>query len=333
MKKLKVLFASASALLLSISAFAQDASVIEMKSTASKNTQTNADTAFKNGWKKGGLVNISLTQIGNSNWVAAGGDKFSLSFSGALNAFATKKWGKATWDNIVDINYGLVNTTTLGVRKVNDLLSFVSKLGYAPDHWKNTYLSLVGQFRSQLTDGFDYNYFGSGQKRRNSGLFAPAYITIAPGIDWQPKPWLSVFGSPAAFRWTIVSNDPYSYAGPGGIFQGNQETALATLYGVDPAKKNRSEVGAFVTVTAKKDLTKDINYAGKLDLYSNYLKNPQNVDVFWTNLFLLKVNKWISVTYEIDLLYDDDIKQAANPTHAVGLQVLSTFGVGVTAKF
>jgi len=332
MKKLKV-FAFGTFILLSTNVFGQDPSVLEMKSTASKNIQTITDTAFTKGWRKGGLVNISLTQIGNSNWVAAGGDKFSLSFSGTLNAFATKKWDKATWDNVLDINYGLVNTTTLGVRKVNDLLSFLSKLGYAPDHWKNTNVSLVGQFRSQLTDGFDYNYFGTGQKRRNSGFFAPAYITIAPGIDWHPKPWLSIFGSPVSLRWTIVSNGPYSYAGQGGIFQGHQETALATLYGVDPAKENRAEVGAFVTVTAKKDVTKDISYAGKLDLYSNYLKNPQNVDVFWTNLFLLKVNKWLSVTYEIDLLYDDDIKQSANPTRSVGLQVLSTFGIGVSAKF
>lgn len=313
--------------------FAQDAGVKSLQDAASQNVQTVNDTAFKAGWKKGGLVNFALTQVGNSNWVAANGDDFSLSMAGSLNVFATKKWNYKTWDNVLDISYGLTNTTTLGVRKNNDLINFVSKLGMQPSGWKNVNITLLGQFRSQLTNGYDYDYFGSGLKRRNSGFFAPAYITIAPGIDWHPKPWFSVFGSPVALRWTIVSNGPYSFAAQGGVFQGNTETALATLYGVDPVKENLVQFGAFVTLNVKKEIFKNVTYIGKVDLYSNYLKNPQNIDLFSTNQVQMKVNKWLSVNYEVDFLYDDDVKQAANPTHAVGLEVLSTLGVGFVAKF
>ncbi len=78
---------------------------------------------------------------------------------------------------------------------------------------------------------------------------------------------------------------------------------------------------------------KNIIYIGKLDLYSNYLGKAQNVAMFSTNQFQMKINKLINVNYEIDLLDDDNIKQAANPTHAVGLQVLSTIGIGFSAKF
>jgi hypothetical protein len=312
---------------------AQDPGVKILQSAATQTVKPVDDTAFKSGWKKGGLVNFSLTQINNSNWVASAGDNYSLSISGSLNVFASKKWSNKSWDNVLDIEYGLTNTTTLGMRKNNDLINFVSKLGIEPSHWKNVSITLLGQFRSQLTDGYDYNYFNSGLKRRNSGLFAPAYITIAPGIDWHPKPWLSIFGSPAAVRWTIVSNDPYSFAAQGGVFQGNTETALATLYGVDPAKQYLTQFGAFVTINIKKEIAKNVTYIGKLDLYSNYLKNPQNVDLFSTNQFQMKVNKWLAVNYELDFLYDDDVKQPANPTHAIGLQVLSTLGVGIAAKF
>lgn len=320
-------------LYLGLQVTAQDASVKELKEAASKNDVSDTSKkANKNGWINGANFTFSLTQIGNKNWIAAGGDEFSLSSAASLNAFANRKWGQNTWDNSIDLNYALVNTTTLGVRKVNDRLDLLSKYGFKPKAWKNTTLSLLGQLRSQLTSGYEYNYFGSTEKRRNSGFFAPAYIIIAPGIEWKPNDWFSLFGSPFSTRWTIVTNAPYSFAGQGGIFNGNVETPLATLYGVDPAKGHRGEFGAFVTATVKKDILKNVAYYSKLDLYSNYLKNPQNVDVFWTNQFKVKLTKWLNVNYQLDMLYDDDVRNPKNPSSAIGLQLLSTFGVGVAFK-
>ena len=312
---------------------AQDASVKTLQATAGTTVKTEGGTLTKSGWKRGGSFGLNLTQVSNSNWVAAGGDKFSLSTAAALNVFASKKWGRHSWDNMVDVNYALVKTTTLGLRKVNDRLDVISKYGYQPGKWKNVNLSALGQLRSQITSGYDYDYFGTGAKRRNSGFFAPAYVTIAPGIDWKPKEWLSVFFSPLSGRFTIVTNDPYSYVSPDGIYNGNPESPLATLYGVDPAKKYKGEFGAFMTTTLKKDIMKNINYYSKLDLYSNYLNNPQNIDVFWTNQIKMKVNKWIQVSYTLDLLYDDDVKTATKVPTTLGLQALSTLGVGFAAKF
>ncbi len=312
---------------------AQDASVKEMQAAVSKTVQADTEKKpNKNGWVRGANVSFSLTQIGNSNWIAAGGDDFSLSSAASINAYANRKWGRYTWDNVLDLNYALMNTTSLGVRKVNDRLDFISKLGYQPKKWKKTSVTGLAQLRSQLTSGYEYNYLGTTEKRRNSGFFAPAYITVAPGVEWKPNSWFSLFGSPLAARWTIVSNGAYSYAGQGGIFNGKVETPLATLYGVDPAKGNRGEFGAFVTATIKKDILKNVAYYSKLDLYSNYLKSASNVDVFWTNQFKVRLNNWLNMSYNLDMLYDDDVKNPASPSSALGLQVLSTFGVGVGFK-
>jgi hypothetical protein len=322
------------AILLYSSINAQDATVKEIQTSALQEIKN--DTALKpnkNGWVKGGLISLNVTQIGNSNWIAAGGDDFSLSLTGSLNAFANRAWGRKTWENVLDINYGLVNTTTLGVRKLNDRLDFISKYGYKPKRWSKVNLSLLGQLRSQLTSGYEYDYFGTTQKRRNSGFFAPAYIIVSPGVDWKPNNWFSMFASPLSARWTIVTNGPYSYAAQGGIFNGHQETPLATLYGLDPAKEHKGEFGAFVTATVKKDLLKNVSYYGKLDLYANYLKDISNVDVFWTNQFKVKLYKWFNLSYSLDMLYDDDIRNPDKPGSALGLQVLSTFGIGFAAKF
>lgn len=322
---------------LSFQLYAQDASVKDMQATAQKTVT--ADTSKKpnkNGWVHGANFTFGLTQIGNKNWIAAGGDDFSLSAALSLNAFANRQWGNRrqhTWDNMLDFNYGIVNTTSLGVRKVNDRLDFVSKYGFKPRKWTKTTVSVLGQLRSQLTSGYEYDYLGTDQKRRNSGFFAPAYITVAPGIEWKPNSWFSLFGSPLSARWVITSNGPYSYAAQGGVFNGQTETPLATLYGVDPAKQSRGEFGTFVTATISKDIfQKKVAYYSKLDLYANYIKNPENVDIFWTNQFKVRLTKWLNVNYQLDMLYDDDTKDPKNPSTALGLQVLSTFGVGVSVK-
>ena len=300
-------------------------------------TSKAAPATAKQTWTKGGFISISLTQVGNSNWIAASGDKFTLSAAGSLQAFANKTWGNKIWTNLLDVNYGLVNTSSLGVRKINDRLNFLSKLDIQPKRWNKATVSFLGQLRSQLSDGYEFDYFGSTEKRRNSGFFAPAYITIAPGVTWKPNSWFWLFGSPLATNWTIVSNGPYSYAAQGGVFNGNYETPLASLYGVNPTTQNRGEFGAFVTATIKKEVLKNVDYYSKLDLYANYLKTVGNVDVFWTNQFKLKVNKWINVSYTLDMLYDDDIKQNLTSQfaapRALGLQVLSTLGVGFATKF
>jgi hypothetical protein len=323
-----------------VSAFAAQAQDLgkDVKTTFEKPTHPDGDTTRKDGWLKGAVISLSATQISNSDWLAAGGDQFSLTAAASVNAFASKRWNRLSWDNTIDANYGLVNTSTLGVRKVNDRIDFVTKLGYEPKKWKNFKYSVLGQFRSQFTDGYDYNYFGSTTRRRNSGFLAPAYVVLAPGIDWDPTPWFSVFASPAATRFTIVSNGRYSYVS-GGEFEDPKnpgtflrETPLATLYGVDTTKGVKTEFGAFVTISMRKDIFKNVKYIGRMDLYTNYLGNAANVSILSTNQFLLKVNKWLQVTYEIDFLDDDNIKNPTRPTHAEGLQVLSTLGIGFAAK-
>jgi hypothetical protein len=91
---------------------------------------------------------------------------------------------------------------------------------------------------------------------------------------------------------------------------------------------------------------KNISLNSRLEVFGNYINGYTNIlpsrflnfDMFMTNRLNFKVNKYIKVTYNLDLLYDDDMKQPINsnvikPNRSVGLQALSTLGVGFTAKF
>jgi Protein of unknown function (DUF3078) len=325
---------------LAIAAVAQDPAIKDIQTTAQK--ETAKDTAHKSGWKKGGLFSLNLGQGGSRNW-AAGAEKFSFSTAAFVNLYANNIHGKWSWNNNLDLAYALVNTTSQGVRKNDDKIDFLSRVGYALGPKLD--ISGLVSFRTQFTDGYEYNYLNKGLQHRISGLFAPAYLVIAPGITWKPTSYFSVFISPAGGRWVIVSNSPYSYVYQGGVAPtGEVETPLALNYGVDPGQKVKIEVGAFLSASFNKEIVKNVVYISKLELYSNYLptkragetkgsSRPENVDVYWTNAIGMKVNKWLNVNYNFDLIYDDDVRQFGPSKNAPGVQLRSLLGVGFAAKF
>lgn len=336
-----------------LAGFAQDAAVKAMQQEATRSVKTENSPPKESKWKKGAVLSLSVAQGGSSNW-AAGAEKFSLSIAATANLYANYTKAKWSWFNTLDLGYALVNTTSQGIRKNDDKIDLFSKLGHV--YSKAVNISLVGNFRSQFTNGFDYNYKGKGYYRRTSSFMAPAYLTLAPGFDWHPKSYLSVFFSPVSGRFVLVTRLPKSYYFQGGVIPdadgGGYELPMSTLYGVDPERMVRFELGGFASVNFNKELFRNVNYKSRLDLYSNYLKSyafeatgpdelkvtdtdpkPGNVDVFWTNTILMKVNKWLQVTYNFDLIYDDDVRQFGPGKDRPGTQLRSLLGIGVAAKF
>jgi hypothetical protein len=298
-------------ILMASATFAQDATIQNIKTESSKTIAKDPNDTIPKIWESGGLFSLNLSQGSLSNW-AAGGEKFSIAVNSLLNAYAFYKKDKHSWDNVLNWNLGYVKTTSLGTRKNDDRIEYTSKYGYA----LNPKISLSGLFniRTQLFKG--YNYPDADTKVYSSDLFAPAYIILSPGFDYHPVKNLSIFVSPFTPRWTIV-----------------KDTTLSTLYGVAPGKKSDFQFGAYATITYMANLGKIVTYMGKLDLYSNYKHNPQNVDLYMTNLFAAKISKVLSVTYSLTLIYDDDVRQFGPKLDAPGLQVQSLLGVGLLLKF
>ena len=54
------------------------------------------------------------------------------------------------------------------------------------------------------------------------------------------------------------------------------------------------------------DILENVNFQTKLELFSNYAEDPQNVDVNWEILFGMKVNKYITASLSTQLIYDDN---------------------------
>jgi hypothetical protein len=79
--------------------------------------------------------------------------------------------------------------------------------------------------------------------------------------------------------------------------------------------------------------TKDVTYKGRADLFSNYKNKPGNVDVYMTNAFSFKINKYLSATYSLDLIYDDDVKLFGDNKTSAALQIKSLIGIGFLMRF
>jgi hypothetical protein len=100
------------------------------------------------------------------------------------------------------------------------------------------------------------------------------------------------------------------------------------VYGIPPGKHALNEVGAFASINYNNAIAKNVNYKGRLDLFSNYQTGAQNVDVFMTNVFSFKINKFFSATYSLDMIYDDDIRLFGATNTSPGLQTKSLIGIG-----
>ena len=289
---------------------AQDKTVVELEKVGIAKLKD--DTAHKSGWKRGALINLGLAQGSTSNW-AAGGEQNSLALNGYVNLFANLKRGRIRWFNNLDLFYAVLNTTSQGKRKNDDRIDLFSKYTYQLK--PKLGFGMVGNFRTQFTNGYKYDDNPANNKL-TSTFMAPAYLTLAPGFDWTPTDYFSVFFSPISARWTYVGRP-----------------SLIGFYGIEPGKKSRLEAGAYLSANFKKEIMKNVVYQTRLDLYSNYLNKPKNVDVFWTNIIGMKINKLLGVTYNFDLIYDDDVRIFGPNGNAPRTQIKSLFSVGITAKF
>lgn len=285
----------------------------------------------KRGWVTKGLFSFNIGQGGSRNW-AAGSERFTLQGAAYFNYQANRTWRKNIWENNLDLSYALINTNKSGFRKTDDKIDFVSLFRHQITK-KDNVVGIGAWFnlRSQFHHGYDY---GETPKKRISGLMAPGYLTLGPGFDIRPMKSASLFVSPVASRMILFTNRPYSFNYQGGIKpDGTTEIPLSWHYNVNPVRKVRYELGALVSVKIRKEIVKNVTYSTRADFFSNYVDDPQNIDVFWNNVFHLKVNNWLMVNYNFDLIYDDDVKLFGPNRNKAATQLRSQLGVGFAAKF
>jgi hypothetical protein len=271
-----------------------------------------ADTTL--GWKFPTIINISLSQTSFSNWASGGENSYAV--NGLLLLNADYKSKMTLWENDLIFAYGLMKQGEKEVRKTDDKIEFSSKFGYkAINHW---YYSGLLQFKTQFTDGYKYDD-AAGTKSKLSTFMAPGYLNVSLGMNYAPSKVFSLFIGPLSGRSTFVFDDELSDAG---------------AFGVEAGKNVRNEFGGTMKALLNKDIMKNVNLSSKLELFSNYIENPQNIDVDWQMLINMKINKYLSASINLHMIYDDDIKTTEdNQARGAKVQFKEVFGIGFNYVF
>ncbi len=279
------------------------------------------------GWKLGGVIGATVAQTSLTNWAAGGQSSFAV--NGVFSTFANYKKGKNAWDNSLDLGYGILNQEDVKyTKKTDDKIDILSK--YGREVRKSLYFAGLLNFKTQMTTG--YNYPTDSTRTKISNLLAPAYLVGALGLDYKPNSHLSVFAAPATAKFTFVNDTMLSNAG---------------AFGIDKGDKVKSEFGGYIRfIYSKNDFTsemlKNVSFTTKLDLFSNYAEDPQNIVVNWETLIAFKVNKYININISTHLIYDDKVKIGKDSNNdgvieeneiKPRVQFKELFGAGVSFKF
>lgn len=194
-----------------------------------------------------------------------------------------------------------------------------SKLGLKQS--EKLYYSLLFNFRTQFAPGYKY----PNTEDVISRFMAPGYFTLGLGIDYKPHKDLSIFFSPATARLTVVADDELSAQG---------------AFGVDAGEKTRFEAGALLKFDLNTEIVENVTLNNKLEFFSNYLEQPQNIDIRWDMMLNMKVNDFLSANLITNLIYDDDSKVPLDENEdgilegsGARIQFKEMFGVGLNVKF
>lgn len=266
-------------------------------------------------WKKGILTQLSFSQTALSNWTAGGNGNATL--NGYADATADYAKDKFVWENRLQFGYGFTYTFSddekYPYRKSDDRIQIDSKMGHLVSD--RLYVSGLFYFKTQLTPGYNYS---STQKDMISNFLAPAYLNLGAGIDYKPAQFLSLYFSPVTGNFVIVApNDSVMRAS----FGNKKDEAVRTQLGAQLKLDFRYAYQSF-------------NINSQLTLFSNYLKNPQNIQVSWDLSASIQIIKYLTLTLRTNLIYDDNVKIAnAAGEKSPKIQFKEIGGIGFTYTF
>ena len=253
-------------------------------------------------WTKKGNISLLFNQSAyNKQWLGGGTSNVAGNFG--LNYDFNYKKDDIVWDNKFILAYGL--TKIKGgdkPAKTDDRLELNSLWGKkAKGQW---YYSMFFNFKTQMDTGLDKN------DEKISHFFSPAYFQLGPGMLWKKSNNLSVNFSPATSKLIIVHPHFTQFRSSFGVLQGDS---------------SRFEFGSSISGYYKFNIMTNVSVENRLNLYSNYLDNPQNVDVDYQMNVIMKINKYLSANVAVQAIYDDNSVQA--------VQVRELFGLGVNYGF
>jgi hypothetical protein len=302
-----------------------------------RNTASDASGAFRAyrkfvendsvNWVWGGDASLSFSATGLTNWAAGGEDQIGV--RSTINLFANYKKGKRTFENYATLAYGVLKTGERKAVKNDDRLHYTSKLGHQINpKWTYTAAFLA---RTQFAPG--YSYSGDKITAKLSDFLAPINLYLSAGLDYTPNKNISLMISPVAGKATFVRSDSTTVISSAGMMTTETD---ADGNNIQVPRKKRYEFGGVAHIKfAGNMFNNKIKYNSTVDLFSNYMKEPQNMEVLWVLDANIQLYKNISANMQLQMKYDDNQKTPKEDGSFGGAQLQNRFftGVGLLYQF
>jgi hypothetical protein len=242
-------------------------------------------------WKLHSESSFIFNQTALTNWVRGGEN--SLAMSSDITGFAdynNKKLNLIS-NNFIRLKYGLLKSGEKPMRKNMDLLETNSKINHKA--FGKFDFSAIMLFKTQVAKGYNY----PNDSVPVSKFLNPAVLTFGLGLDYKPDKNTSINFSPLTYKGTFV-NDTGSMA----------PHIDQTKYGIARSKKSLNEPGVSLMLTNEYRPFKALTITNRLQLFTNYIHNPQNIDVDWEMIATAKINWFTDIRFNTHLVFDDDTK-------------------------
>jgi len=253
-------------------------------------------------WKYRTESAFFLTQAALSNWVKGGENSISTALDITGYADYNNKKLKISSNNFARIKFGYLKSGKEKLQKNIDLLETNSKLNHKA--FGKFDFSAILLFKTQVAKGRNYFKTSSGKDTSNvvSKFMNPAVLTIGIGLDFKPNKTTSINLSPLSYKGTFVTDPAY-------MNNRYDSTKIdQTQYGVPKNRKSLNEPGVSFMITNEFKPIETVTIINRLQLFTNYIHNPQNVDVDWEMIATAKLNWFTDVRLNTHLIFDDDTK-------------------------
>jgi hypothetical protein len=240
-------------------------------------------------WKERLEANFIMNQTALSNWIKGGENSFSTTMD--ITAFAdyANKALDLSSSNFVRLKLGFLATGSNPIRKNLDLIETNSKLNHKA--FGKFDFSAIMLFKTQLLKGYTYS---GDVSTLVSKFLNPATLTLGIGLDYKPNKTTSINFSPLSYKGTFMTD--------------TVKPLDQTIYGIPKNKKSLHEPGISLLVTNEYKPIKTVTITNRLQLFTNYIHNPQNVDVDWEMIAAANLNWFTDIRLNTHLIYDDDSK-------------------------
>ncbi|PQJ71916.1 DUF3078 domain-containing protein [Polaribacter butkevichii] len=251
-------------------------------------------------WKILGRFTFVFNQSSFTNWVSGGEN----TVAGDINVHYDFNYKKKNinWDTRILTGYGLSHLNGKGYRKTNDRFELNSLLGVKSG--KNWFLSQFLNFKTQYTRGYNYK---KTPPLPVSDFLSPAYLSLGPGMLWKKSDNSNINIAPATARLTMVSD----------FFSGQ--------FGVDEGDNTAFSLGFNLASYFKFTVMENVEVENVLTVYSDYLDQPENLDIENQMNIRFKVNKHMKMHMTFHGVMDDNASSR--------IQFRQLFGLGLNYSF